>query len=143
MLRRTLFFVISILLAGIAGWHVAWQPHIFGEGFALPRSIGAMAAFVVAIGFLIWAWKHPAGWKTLVVFTLGIGAAWLAAPMWLSISWSGFGWTLLVLYVLTLLWVGTIVLRPSRAVDWVRRHLPAPRPESPSSSRPPLKGSAP
>jgi len=109
MIRRTLFWVLSIAAAGLAGWQLAWSPEFFGGAAQAPLSVAGIAVFVVAIAFVAWSYARPAGWKVLVAFGLGITGALLAQPLWGLISWTSLGWLALGLVILLALWAGTIV----------------------------------
>ncbi len=123
MLRRTMCFLLTVATSGYVGYLLAWHPEMFGEGFALLRTLGALAAFVAAIAFLtIDIPKLSRRAERLIAVALGFTAAFLAVPLWGAIVWASIGWLLLVVAVLALLWVGTVMLRPGRRVGrWIGR----------------------
>lgn len=136
MLRRSLFFILTVVTLCALGYQAAWHPELFGDGLGLLRSGGALLAFGLGIAFLIWGWFQPAGWKTLAAFGLGILAAWASAPLWGAITWATIGWVIGALIVLAILWMGTTMAHPIQTLNRLGGRLFRAAPTPPTTPTP-------
>lgn len=109
MIRKSLFFAVTVLVVGTAGYQLAWHAEVLGGAGDIGKSVGAIVVALVAIALAIWAILRPTKFKVGLSFVLGFIAARLGGSLWETIGFSQLGWLFGSLIGLGVLYVGTVV----------------------------------
>lgn len=109
MVRKSLFFIATVIATGYIGYQIAWHPDSMPGGADVGTSLLAIAVGVLALAFLAWAVASASPAKTIGAFVLGIVSAKLGDDLWSSISLGDIGVLVAVLIGLVVLYAGTVL----------------------------------
>jgi hypothetical protein len=114
MIRRSFFFVLTVVLAAWAGYQLAWNREVF-ESLKSTEAIGFLALAIGAVAFLVWSMLQPSWWKVPVAFVLGLFAAQLGSELFEVNVW----WAFLAVVIAFALWAATTwTVLPARVQRW-------------------------
>lgn len=110
MIRRTIGFLVTVVVTAWAGYQLSWARDLRERVLDHPwRSFLLLALVAAAAGTLVWGVMRPSGAKVLGAFLLGM-AAW-GVGRWVleGIQWQQVGVLLGAVAALAALWVWSVL----------------------------------
>ena len=107
-IRRTIGFLVTVIVTGRLCYQLAWEPELRDRLLDSPwQSVGLLTLFILALIALVWAMLDPNSWRTFMAFVLGIGVAIWGRQLLEGISWGQIGILAGIFTGLVILWVVT------------------------------------
>lgn len=109
MIRRTIGFILTVVLTLTAGYQLAWHKDLRDRIWDHPfQSIGLLVLAFAAIGVILWSTVRPHHGSAFFGVAFGAGAVLLGSHLFHGIKWTTLGLLGLVLLGLMFLWALTV-----------------------------------